>query len=219
MPNTPSAKKRLRQSVTRRAKNRSTKTAIRTLTRTIRESIAAKDVAKSEADLRHAGEEDRPGVEQESAPRQRRRAHQVAPLEGDQGDQAGEEQAKLESQVREPRFDCWLTAAVARLRATGCSSRSCQCSLAARRSRGLSPNCDDVVVDAIAAFANLSNACNRPDEIACLAPSRRQNRVVRNVAVAVERTAGTRARAMRSVRSQRLAERSHGGLRSSNSWW
>lgn len=48
MPNTPSAKKRLRQSISRRAKNRSTKTAIRTLTRTIRESIAAKDVAKSE---------------------------------------------------------------------------------------------------------------------------------------------------------------------------
>jgi small subunit ribosomal protein S20 len=48
MPNTPSAKKRLRQSVERRAKNRSTKTAIRTLTRTIRESIAAGDAAKSE---------------------------------------------------------------------------------------------------------------------------------------------------------------------------
>ena len=48
MPNTPSAKKRLRQNVNRRARNRSTKTAIRTLTRKIRESIAAKDVAKSE---------------------------------------------------------------------------------------------------------------------------------------------------------------------------
>jgi len=48
MPNTPSAKKRLRQSVNRRAKNRATKTQIRNLTRTIRESVAAKDVAKSE---------------------------------------------------------------------------------------------------------------------------------------------------------------------------
>ncbi len=48
MPNTPSAKKRLRQSVVRRAKNRSTKTAIRTLTRKVRESVAANDVAKSE---------------------------------------------------------------------------------------------------------------------------------------------------------------------------
>ena len=51
MPNTPSAKKRLRQSIERRAQNRSTKTALRTLTRKIRESIAAKDVAKCEADF------------------------------------------------------------------------------------------------------------------------------------------------------------------------
>ena len=51
MPNTPSAKKRLRQSVLHRAKNRSTKTALRSLTRKIRESIAANDVAKSEADF------------------------------------------------------------------------------------------------------------------------------------------------------------------------
>jgi len=48
MPNTPSAKKRLRQSVTRRAKNRSTKTTLRTLTRKVRESVAANDVAQSE---------------------------------------------------------------------------------------------------------------------------------------------------------------------------
>jgi small subunit ribosomal protein S20 len=50
MPNTASAKKRLRQSIERRARNRSTKTSIRTLLRKIRESITAKDVAKSEAD-------------------------------------------------------------------------------------------------------------------------------------------------------------------------
>ncbi len=49
MPNTPSAAKRLRQSVTRRAKNRSTKTALRTLVRKVRESVAAKDIAESEA--------------------------------------------------------------------------------------------------------------------------------------------------------------------------
>lgn len=48
MPNTPSAKKRLKQNVERRARNRSAKTAIRNLTRTVRESIDAKDVAKSE---------------------------------------------------------------------------------------------------------------------------------------------------------------------------
>ena len=51
MPNTPSAKKRLRQSVVRRARNRSTKTSLRSLTRKIRESIDAKDVAKSESDF------------------------------------------------------------------------------------------------------------------------------------------------------------------------
>ncbi|MGD9636285.1 MAG: 30S ribosomal protein S20 [Pirellulales bacterium] len=48
MPNTPSAKKRLKQNVERRARNRAAKTSIRNLTRTIRESLAAKDVAKSE---------------------------------------------------------------------------------------------------------------------------------------------------------------------------
>lgn len=48
MPNTPSAKKRLKQDIERRARNRSAKTAIRNLTRSVREQIAAKDVAKSE---------------------------------------------------------------------------------------------------------------------------------------------------------------------------
>jgi small subunit ribosomal protein S20 len=48
MPNTASAKKRLRQNVNRRARNRSAKTAIRNLIRSIRESIAAGDVAKTE---------------------------------------------------------------------------------------------------------------------------------------------------------------------------
>lgn len=49
MPNTPSAKKRLRQSLERRARNRSTKTTLRTLTRKIHTAIAAQDVAESEA--------------------------------------------------------------------------------------------------------------------------------------------------------------------------
>jgi small subunit ribosomal protein S20 len=48
MPNTPSAKKRLKQNVERRARNRAAKTSIRNLTRTVRESVVAKDVAKSE---------------------------------------------------------------------------------------------------------------------------------------------------------------------------
>jgi small subunit ribosomal protein S20 len=38
----------LRQNVGRRARNRSTKTALRTLIRKVRESVAAKDVAASE---------------------------------------------------------------------------------------------------------------------------------------------------------------------------
>jgi small subunit ribosomal protein S20 len=48
MPNTPSAKKRLRQNVHRRLRNRAAKTSLRSLIRQIRESVAAKDVAKSE---------------------------------------------------------------------------------------------------------------------------------------------------------------------------
>ena len=47
MPNTASAKKRLRQNVGRRDRNRSTKTALRTLIKKIRTSVAAKDVETS----------------------------------------------------------------------------------------------------------------------------------------------------------------------------
>lgn len=50
MPNTASAKKRMRQDVVRRARNRSVKSALRTQLRKVREAIAAKrtDVAKTE---------------------------------------------------------------------------------------------------------------------------------------------------------------------------
>lgn len=48
MPNTASAKKRLRQNVVRRGRNRSAKTSLRTLIRKIRESVDKKDVAESE---------------------------------------------------------------------------------------------------------------------------------------------------------------------------
>jgi small subunit ribosomal protein S20 len=51
MPNTASAKKRLRQNVVRRDKNRSIKTTLRTLTKKVREGVAAKDVEKSTADF------------------------------------------------------------------------------------------------------------------------------------------------------------------------
>ena len=44
MPNTPSAKKRMRQDAVRRARNRSTKSSLRTQIRKVREAIAAKEV-------------------------------------------------------------------------------------------------------------------------------------------------------------------------------
>jgi small subunit ribosomal protein S20 len=47
MPNTPSAKKRMRQDAVRRARNRSTKSSIRTQLRKIREAIAAKKLDES----------------------------------------------------------------------------------------------------------------------------------------------------------------------------
>ena len=49
MPNTASAKKRLRQNIARRARNRAAKTSLRTLTKKVRESVVAKDVEQSTA--------------------------------------------------------------------------------------------------------------------------------------------------------------------------
>ncbi|MCC7475208.1 MAG: 30S ribosomal protein S20 [Pirellulales bacterium] len=49
MPNIASAKKRMRQDAVRRARNRSTKSSLRSLLRKVRESIAAKKVEESEA--------------------------------------------------------------------------------------------------------------------------------------------------------------------------
>ncbi len=54
MPNTNSAKKRLRQNVVRRARNRSVKSAVKTQIKQVREAIAAGDVAAGEAQLRLA---------------------------------------------------------------------------------------------------------------------------------------------------------------------
>ena len=48
MPNIKSAKKRLRQSLEARTRNRAAKSVLRTLVRRVREAIAAADVAKSE---------------------------------------------------------------------------------------------------------------------------------------------------------------------------
>lgn len=52
MPNTPSAKKRMRQDAVRRARNRSTKSSLRTQTRKVREAIAAKEVETSQTEFR-----------------------------------------------------------------------------------------------------------------------------------------------------------------------
>lgn len=54
MPNTKSAKKRLRQSVVRRDQNRATKSELRTLCRRVREAVAAKDLTKAESEFRLA---------------------------------------------------------------------------------------------------------------------------------------------------------------------
>jgi len=52
MPNTASAKKRMRQDVVRRSRNRATKSALRTQVRKVREAIAAKDAEKSQTEFR-----------------------------------------------------------------------------------------------------------------------------------------------------------------------
>jgi small subunit ribosomal protein S20 len=54
MPNTKSAKKRLRQNEVRRARNRATKSAIKTQIRKVREAIVAGDVEKGETEFRLA---------------------------------------------------------------------------------------------------------------------------------------------------------------------
>lgn len=54
MPNTKSAKKRLRQDEVRRARNRAKKSAIKGQIRKVREAIAAGDAAKGEAEFRLA---------------------------------------------------------------------------------------------------------------------------------------------------------------------
>jgi small subunit ribosomal protein S20 len=52
MPNTASAKKRMRQDSVRRVRNRSTKTTLRTQLRKVRAAIAAKKLDESEAGFR-----------------------------------------------------------------------------------------------------------------------------------------------------------------------
>ncbi|HMC09906.1 MAG TPA: 30S ribosomal protein S20 [Pirellulaceae bacterium] len=63
MPTTKSAKKRLRQSLERRALNRAAKSAMKTQVRKVREAVAAGDMAKAETELRLAAKKlDRAGL-------------------------------------------------------------------------------------------------------------------------------------------------------------
>lgn len=52
MPNTPSAKKRMRQDAVRRVRNRATKSSLRSLIRKVREAVAAKDSEKSQTEFK-----------------------------------------------------------------------------------------------------------------------------------------------------------------------
>ena len=63
MPNTRSAKKRLRQNIVRRARNRSARQALRTQCRKVREAVQQGDLSRAESDLRLAAKKlDRAGV-------------------------------------------------------------------------------------------------------------------------------------------------------------
>ncbi len=63
MPNTRSAKKRLRQNVVRRARNRSIKQALRTQCRKVREAVHEGDLDRAETELRLAAKKlDRAGA-------------------------------------------------------------------------------------------------------------------------------------------------------------
>ena len=61
MPNTSSAKKRMRQDAVRRARNRATKSTLRTQLRKVRDAITAKKLDESETEFQDAREEARPG--------------------------------------------------------------------------------------------------------------------------------------------------------------
>ncbi len=64
MPNTTSAKKRLRQNVVRRSRNRSVMSALRKRIRSVRDAVAAKDFAKADELFRVAAKYlDRAGTE------------------------------------------------------------------------------------------------------------------------------------------------------------
>ena len=64
MPNNPSAKKRLRQNVIRRTKNRAAKSVLRKCIRQVREAVSAGDLEKAEISFRTAAKKlDRAGAQ------------------------------------------------------------------------------------------------------------------------------------------------------------
>ena len=54
MPNTASAKKRLRQNVVRRDRNRAVKTAVRSQIKKVREAVESGEIEKAEEEFRLA---------------------------------------------------------------------------------------------------------------------------------------------------------------------
>ena len=87
MPNTASAKKRMRQDAVRRTRNRSTKSTLRTQLRKVRAAIAAKKLDESETEFRTLVKKLDKAAGAQRDPRQRGRPHEVAHLARDQGTQ------------------------------------------------------------------------------------------------------------------------------------
>lgn len=63
MPTTKSAKKRLRQNITKRSRNRTVKSSVKTQVRKVREAVAAGDIRTAETEFREAAKKlDRAGA-------------------------------------------------------------------------------------------------------------------------------------------------------------
>jgi small subunit ribosomal protein S20 len=63
MPTTKSAKKRLRQNIARRSRNRTVKSSVKTQVRKVREAVAAGDIQTAETEFREAAKKlDRAGA-------------------------------------------------------------------------------------------------------------------------------------------------------------
>ncbi len=63
MPTTKSAKKRLRQNITKRSRNRTVKSSVKTQVRKVREAVAAGDIQQAETEFREAAKKlDRAGA-------------------------------------------------------------------------------------------------------------------------------------------------------------